>query len=106
MRTLIIKTDGTILVGDNTVNLQFLQQTVGGYIEAVSGSFSGWHAYVNEEGKLLGLPPNEKATRLAWALGWTTSDIIVGDAIFLGSNSAEEADVPDFVLETLDDLGA
>lgn len=103
MRTLIIKTDGTIVVGDNTVNLAFLQKTVDGYIEAIS--YPGWHAYCNEEGKLLSLPLNVKATQLARALGWDEDDVLVGDVIFLGdTHDGDEADVTDHVLQTLDNL--
>ncbi len=106
MRYLIVRADGSSLIADGEVNLKFLQQTVGGFIEAVFG-YPGWHAYINEEGKLLGLEVNNLATQLCRKLGWDSlaDDIIVGNAIFFGdSSNGDEADVTDSVLETFHKL--
>jgi hypothetical protein len=68
--------------------LQVLQDLVGGYIEAIPG----WEehngqpcvVYGNEEGKLRGLAPNERATRMWWAmLGRMVDDFLVGDIVIV-----------------------
>lgn len=53
---------------DQDCLLQNLQELVGGYIESISGP--GWVAYLNENGKLDGLPANDRATRVISALGY------------------------------------
>ncbi len=71
-------------------DLPALQRLVGGLIEAVSRY--GWHAYVNDEGKLLALPANPIATTLLFP---DHADIICGTAVLLGEGTAgQEADVP------------
>jgi hypothetical protein len=80
-----------------------LQQIVGGNIEHFSGN-GDWHGYCNEEGKLLKLPINDLATSFAIIkLGWDyASDVIVGDAVFLGNGpDGEEASVPQWLLDDL-----
>lgn len=82
-----IKTDGT----ETTVaprsgqyfTLEELQEFVGGYPERFRTRDRRW-MYVNEEGLLLELPPNPRATALIGA--W-----IVGDVVIL-SQEEEEPD--------------
>lgn len=50
---------------------------------------NGKSMYVNEEGKLNGLPYNEKATQILRHQGRIPNDHIVGDVIIL-SNEEEE----------------
>jgi hypothetical protein len=77
----------------------------GGWLEAVDIG-RGWHAYVDEEGKLKRLPINRRASALAWFLGWPTTDALCGPAIFLGSgDNGEEADVPPGIVDLLGKLG-
>lgn len=58
--------------------LEELQKIVGGYIEVVRLD-DGAIMIINEEGKLHGLPPNERATRIAHAAHAVAySDEIVG----------------------------
>lgn len=65
----------------------------GGWLEAIGGE--GWHAYIDEEGKLKQLPVNEPATYLAFMCGWRAHDYLCGTAIFLGNgDDGQEADVP------------
>lgn len=72
-------------------DLRTLQRLVAGYIEPVYRD--GWHAYLNEEGKLAGLPPNRLATDLLF--GDSGSDVVAGDIVVLGDGpGAGEADVP------------
>lgn len=85
MKALVLTTDNTVKVEQDTeefVSYATLSRSVGGMIEAVtlSDTLTMW---VNEEGKLDGLPVNEYATRLfASELG--AVDIIVGNVIITG----------------------
>lgn len=67
--------------------LAVLQDAVGGYIEAVdlSDNLTMW---VNEEGKLNGLPINPMATML-WEKHFGFTDVIVGNVIFTGGTGSE-----------------
>jgi len=78
----IIKSDGTVekAVPVPKINqLKFLQKVVGGYIEIVPTK-EGTLIVLNEEGKLLNLQHNKKATNL-YINGH--EDPIVGDVIIL-----------------------
>jgi hypothetical protein len=88
--------------------LPWLQQLVGGYIEGVSPGAAApdrepaWHAYVNEEGKILGLPINEQATGIAAVFGWPglPHDVLNGTVVFLGDGpDGGEGDVPDYLVD-------
>ena len=75
-------------------------RVLGGWLEIVL--LKGWpgemvHAYIDEEGKLKGLPVNQLATDLAHVPG----DVIAGPMVILGSDGPEEADVPEEVLAAL-----
>jgi hypothetical protein len=72
----IIKSDGTVVENVGT-SLKELQKAVGGYIEMVHTWDNRW-LIVNEEGKLMGLPVNEEATRL---YEYGDHDVIVGDVV-------------------------
>ena len=95
--TLLVPVDGPVQVVDwdlselaDPAGLVRLQQAVGGYIEAISGP--GWHAYINEDGLMLRLPPNLRATRLAEQFGWVAGQPLVGTVVFLGSGSPNDGD--------------
>lgn len=113
-KALVVYADGSSFIQSIEPDLRTLQKLVGGYIEGVRGDRPGWHAYCNEEGKLRGLPPNEMANDLAALLGWRgySTDFLVGDVVFLGDalpgdgedDDADEADVPEFVLDGLKQL--
>jgi hypothetical protein len=62
-------------------SLDELQTYVGGYIEIVALKPGNGHAtmYINEEGKLKGLPYNPQATKIAVIDDY--GDFIVGNAI-------------------------
>lgn len=81
----VYKTDGKVY--DFTkmkeqITLKFLQESVGGYIQIVPLGDSGKSMVMNEEGKLMSLPINEKATAL-FRHHNGGQDYIVGDAIVL-----------------------
>jgi len=82
--------------------LSRLNGLVGGYIEAIAKSGGDWVAYINEEGKLHGLPFNTQADAMARALGFPfmDGDHLVGTVVFLGRapGDPDEHDVPEHVL--------
>ncbi len=61
-------------------SLQELQQLVGGLVEAVPTT-TRLRMYVNEEGRLKGLPLNVKATALLPPHYLQAGNFIVGDAV-------------------------
>ena len=83
MKALVLKTNNTIQVEEDTeefVSYATLSRAVGGMIEAVTLP-SGLTLWVNEEGKMNGLPVNDYATRLFDSAFGSGIDIIVGNAI-------------------------
>jgi hypothetical protein len=89
-----------------TPDLDALQAEVGGDIEGLFGA--GWAAYLNEEGKMRGLPINDRADALARALGWQSlpGDVLCGDVVFLGPCDEEgyDTDVPNIVIAAAGEL--
>lgn len=82
----IIRADGTHTVGmaETVPAYEVLKAAVGGWLEGVP--LEGVTAYVNEEGKLLGMPVNALATRLAHRdEAIYPHDTINGDMIVLGT---------------------
>jgi hypothetical protein len=73
---------------DEFVGYKTLSDAVGGMIEAVSLP-SGMTLWVNEEGKLNGLPVNRVATELLTREFGQKFDIIVGNAIITGGADDE-----------------
>jgi len=91
-KALIVQTNGEMQWADIETDLSTLNRLVGGYIELVYVN-PGVHAYINEEGKILGLPINPVATFLSGLAG---VDVLCGTAVFFGSgNMPEEGDLPD-----------
>lgn len=87
-RVVTLLLDGTVNwrdLGFSAEIYPFLSQTVGGYIEAVPLE-NGCTMYINEEGKLRGLPINYVANLLAHKLnsGLREYDYIVGNAVVCG----------------------
>ena len=86
--TKIIKIDGSeINVDKEQLTLEFMQKTVGGYIQIVPFP-NGDMIVCNEEGKLNGLPANEKATKI-WSSHFGHTDIIVGNVIIAKTGEIE-----------------
>jgi hypothetical protein len=63
-----------------TFVLDELQAVVGGYIETVR-TIGGLWLVINEDGKRLKLPPNERATGILLASGGLPDDVVVGDVL-------------------------
>lgn len=92
---IVIKSNGERyeLKGDNkngSVSAVQINKIVGGYFEVISitplVAFGCDHMYLNDEGKLLGLPYNEEATVVA-ADKLYGGDVIVGNVVLCTLNS-------------------
>ena len=83
----ILKVDGTEQVLTD-LELASLQKEVGGYIEAVR-LLDGRLAFINEEGKLKGLPINERASLLYGR------DEIVGAMVILTAEEERQQEQDD-----------
>jgi hypothetical protein len=88
----IYRTDGriehvTVPPSGRKDSLPYLQGVVGGLIELVK-TFDGRDMWINEEGKLEGLPANANATAFYKFNGY---DVIVGDAIVIGEPRGQRA---------------
>jgi hypothetical protein len=83
----VTTTDELETIDFNGDELSTLQRCVGGYVEILrlSDSVTLW---VNEEGKVIDLPPNRIATRLFRAV-FKSYDIIVGDVVLTGGDDKE-----------------
>jgi hypothetical protein len=87
--------------------LGHLQQLVGGYIQVVPVEHDNVSFFANEEGKIQGLPLNERADTV-WEFLLPQSyrvpgDYLVGDCVLIGCDpeTGMNADVPAFLLEQL-----
>lgn len=69
-----------------------VSDAVGGYIEHITlhGVFEGFSLYVNEEGKLNGLPFNDIATAVWERVFGIYTDVIVGNAVLVSSKTDNE----------------
>jgi hypothetical protein len=87
-RAVIIKADGTKSVVQFEVgkSYQLLSDTVDGMIDCVRLPSREADMWVNDEGKLLGLPQNPIATAL-WADDYGVTDVILGDVILTNVNN-------------------
>jgi hypothetical protein len=81
------------------------QQLVGGFIQAVNLGEPPARLYFNEEGKVMELTPNKRATLLLWVHNpaFRYQDLIVGDAFVVGPVGRRSTDtsVPDEYVRTL-----
>lgn len=78
--------------------LENLQNLVAGNIEAVSGD--DWHFYLNEEGKILNLPPNRRAGLLVLEKTGMLADMYCGTVVFLGeTHDGDEGNVPQHLID-------
>ena len=90
----ILTVIGEMIEMGHNPSLDAMQKAVDGYIEYVPipadlATITGFtYLYCNEEGKLMGKPPNMIATMMAF--GDTPHDIIVGDVVLCKPNEEEE----------------
>lgn len=77
----LIKPDGTVETvrpaNQKEFTLEEMQAIVGGHIEHIR-TISGRSMFINEDGKRLQLPPNQKATDIA---AINPRDVIAGNAL-------------------------
>ena len=90
---LIIKTDGTVeretLTGNGSEQFATIQKVVEGWVERAPLEDYTLLMWVNEEGKLKGLPHNPLAQRL-WDKEWGAgTDTIVGNVVITGDDDEE-----------------
>jgi hypothetical protein len=92
MKALVLTAEGEIKELDG-ISLQALQSAVGGWVQAVdlSADLTMW---LNEEGKLTGLPHNPTAQKLWDKTFWAGSDFVVGDVVLTGGTDKEGATLP------------
>lgn len=93
----------TVTIPSADAELEILQRLVGGYIEGVTLPADGLIGFVNEEGKILDLPANERAT-LGMHGRLLPGDFISGTLVVTGPynedgdpTSADEAAVREFL---------
>ena len=88
-------------------NLTDYQQAVGGYIEPAYIENPRMTIFANEEGKVYGLPVNERATCLWWLLSpeARSRDILVGNIVLIGSKRGRgtSTDIPSELIKLLMD---
>lgn len=84
------------LVEADELTLSELQKAVDGYIELITLPRLGLALWVNENGKLLHLPPNAIATRLWFEdVEKPLSDILLGDVLVTNNGGDDELGMSD-----------
>jgi len=95
MRALLIEIRSTEIVDvpeDPMGALTYLKDLVGGWIESIPMPMN-CHAFINEEGKLIGLPINPLATTL-YNLAVHGSDMVAGNAVVFGPPNEDGDETP------------
>ncbi|MET4003908.1 hypothetical protein ABIB48_002646 [Arthrobacter sp. UYCu511] len=102
---------GILIPADQTKPLEVLelnglkdmQSAVGGLIEAIDIERPDATIFVNEDGKLIGLDQNARATLVLWIHNsrFRGNDILVGDVIIVGQPD-DEGDSQDVPAELVD----
>lgn len=104
----VVKTDGSVNEVWAEWDYEQINQEVGGFIEAVYFGDHNYIAYVNEEGKYLGLPENKYATELWYRSGQRIliGDYLAGNAVFFGQtdDDGNNTDVPSEIFNVFKSL--
>lgn len=68
-----------------------IQAVVGGLFDVIDLATSAATLWLNDEGKLIGLPVNRRATALLWALhsAWAGNDVLCGDVLVTGQPDSQ-----------------
>jgi hypothetical protein len=92
MKALVLTATGEVKELDQ-ISLQDLQSAVGGWVQAIdlADDLTMW---LNEEGKLTGLPHNTTAQKLWDKTFWVGSDFVVGDVVLTGGTDEEGVTLP------------
>lgn len=90
MKALVIRTDNSkeVVEFTNETSYKTLSGAVGGYIECVYLHNRNLDLWINEEGKIIGLPVNPTATGF-WMEMYGLTDMIMGDVIITGTADDE-----------------
>ena len=92
---------------ENVENLRDLQQAVGGFIEAVAVGQPAMTLFANEDGKVMGLPVNRRATLLWWLLVPQSRhrDVLCGSVVLVGpaDKDGRSTDIPEEIRHLLFD---
>ena len=91
IQTIVIHPDGVIEEKAMEQGCKALQDAVGGWIEATYSSSGDTTLWINEEGKLNGMPVNWVATALWWNLNkiFDRHDVLVGPVVVTGGVDEE-----------------
>ena len=81
-------TEFEVIDRDESEPIAYMKSVVGGYLESIYLSSMGATMWINEEGKLLGLPFNPLGT-VFWEEEFGKTDIIVGNVVLTGFPDAE-----------------
>ena len=87
VKGVVYKSNGSVedrVFSKKNVTLKEMQEIVGGYIEFIYLRKDNLVMVVNEEGKIMGLPFNAKATQLVKECN--INDIIVGDVLVINQS--------------------
>jgi hypothetical protein len=110
INSIIIPADDEAMMRQEQIGASHLpdyQAVTGGLIEHIELEDPPSGLYINEEGKLLELPVNRRATLLLWMHNpaFRYRDVIVGDALVAGPTDGEgyDTNVPDELAKTLFD---
>jgi hypothetical protein len=100
-----ITTDETLVQLEDG-SYKSVSDAVGGYIEHITldGVFEGYSLYVNEEGKLLNLPINKVATAIWERVFGVYTDIIVGNAVLVSSQTDDEGNELPLTIEQVEQV--
>lgn len=95
MKAIRIDTDGTFHPL-SSLSLSTLQESVGGWVEAVDSASGETTFWCNEEGKIMGLEANLAATKILYALNpaFINRDILVGPVVITGGVDDEGNTLP------------
>lgn len=110
MKARIIRPDGRYvkIEIDPKRELETLQAEVGGCVEVVTSADNTLTFWCNEEGKLLGMEPNQAATALWWVVHpiMHKVDVLVGTVVITGGcdSEGETLGLDDDQIAFLDDL--
>lgn len=92
---LVLKATGEVETIED-VTLTALQSAVGGWVQAIDLELQPTTVtmWLNEEGKLTGLPHNTTAQKLWDKAFWVGSDFVVGDVVITGTAGDEGETLP------------
>ena len=93
MKAVLIEANGTVRRAD-LPDYKSLNGAVGGFIELINFGDTGHFAYLNEDAIALGLPYNDKATKLCYKhkVGLIPGDFIKGTMVVVGPPDAKGND--------------